>query len=144
MKKITRRTFLKMLNRVLAVTGTAAFIAPVIAYFYPADLEEMPSEPVLAGTIKEIPVGESRTIRFGRYPAIIINTDAGLRAYSAVCTHFACIVKWDAEGDQLYCPCHDGYFAPEDGAVISGPPPSALESLKVEVIGEDIYVGGSA
>lgn len=144
MKEITRRNFLKILNRILAVTGVAAFFGPVVAYFYPTELEEMPSEPVMVGVISDLAVGESKTIRFGRYPAIIINTNDGLRAYSAVCTHFACIVKWDSERKQLFCPCHDGYFHPDDGSVISGPPPTALEPLSVEIIGEEIYIGGPA
>jgi Rieske Fe-S protein len=104
----------------------------------------MPSEPVSAGPLSELPVGESKTIRFGRYPALILNTPGGLRAYSAVCTHFACIVKWDSSLGQIVCPCHEGYFAPEDGSVLAGPPPTPLESLQIEVIDGDITVGGTA
>jgi Rieske Fe-S protein len=81
-------------------------------------------------------------VQFGRYPAIIINTDQGLRAYSAVCTHFACIVKWNPELYEIVCPCHEGYFDPYDGSVISGPPPTPLESLPVNIVDGQIYVGG--
>ena len=124
--------------------GLAAIAGPVIAYFYPAKLEETPSEPVLVGPLSELPTGSSKTVRFGRYPALVIHTKAGLRAYSAVCTHFACIVKWDAGRGEIICPCHDGFFAAEDGAVLAGPPPTNLKSLPVSIVEDQIYVGEAA
>ena len=144
MSPITRREFLKLVNNVLAVTGATAIVAPIIAYFYPSNLQETPSEPVRVSTVDELPVGESKTISFGRYPALVINTPSGLRAFSAVCTHFACIVKWDAAKGQIYCPCHDGYFDPSDGHVVSGPPPIALTTIPVSVVNNEIFVGGAS
>jgi cytochrome b6-f complex iron-sulfur subunit len=142
MNSLSRRSFLKFSNRLLTVTGLAVIIGPVLAYFYPPKLEETPSEPVLVGNADELPEGESKTVRFGRYPALIINTRDGLRAYSAVCTHFACICKWDPDIEQIVCPCHEGYFDALDGHVVSGPPPEPLEPLNVEVVDNEIYVGG--
>lgn len=139
--KFTRRDFLKLLNRFLAATGLAAILGPTISYFYPPKLEETPSEPVLVSPEGDLSIGKSRTVKFGRYPAIVINTQSGLRAYSAVCTHFACIVTWNPEINQITCPCHAGFFDPEDGSVISGPPPTGLEPLNIEIIDGDIYVG---
>lgn len=144
MSKLTRRDFLKLTNRFLTLTGLAIVLGPIIAYFYPAKLEEVPSEPVLVAPEEELPPGTSKTVRFGRYPAIVINTSEGLRAFSGVCTHFACIVKWDHERNEIVCPCHDGYFDPTNGEVISGPPPTPLDPINVEVIDGQIYVGGAA
>ena len=146
MKTITRKDFLKLTKNVLSALGLGAILTPIVAYFYPAELEEMPSEPVPAGNVEEIPLWEAKTLRFGRYPAIVVNTETGLKAYSAVCTHFACITKWDPELKQLVCPCHEGYFDPENGEVIAGPPPAPLEALEVEVKDDVIYVssGGEA
>lgn len=144
MANITRRDFIKIAQRTLLAIGGVAIIGPIVAYFFPAKLEEMPSEPILVGDPSELSINQSKTVRFGRYPALVINTDEGLRAYSAVCTHFACIVKWDPDSGQIVCPCHDGYFDPLDGSVISGPPPTALESLPVSIIDGQIYVGGEA
>lgn len=144
MSKLTRRDFLKIVKNLLAVTGLTALLSPVIAYFYPSNLEETPSEPVLVGTLDDIPPGSSKTIQFGRYPAIVIHTDQGLRAYSAVCTHFSCVVSWDAGEGVIVCPCHDGFFEPLEGGVISGPPPTPLERFNVMVEGGEVYIGGSA
>jgi Rieske Fe-S protein len=140
MKKFTRRDFMKVTSRLLGFTGLAAIFGPVVAYFYPSNLEETPSDPVFVSKAAELPVGESKTVAFGRYPALVIHTEQGLRAYSAVCTHFACICKWNAEIGQIVCPCHDGYFDPLDGHVLAGPPPTALEALGVEIADGDIYV----
>jgi nitrite reductase/ring-hydroxylating ferredoxin subunit len=142
MTKISRRDFLKLGNRFLTATGLAVILGPIIAYFYPANLEEVPSEAINVAPEEDLPPGESKTVRFGRYPAIVINTPAGLRAYSAVCTHFACVVKWDAQQNMILCPCHDGFFDPVSGEVISGPPPTALEPIKVEVVDGQIFIGG--
>jgi Rieske Fe-S protein len=142
MPKFSRRDFLKLTNRFLTVTGLAIILGPIVAYFYPPELEETPSDPVLVGPEDELPIGASKTVRFGRYPALVVNTSDGLRAYSAVCTHFACVVKWDSENNTIYCPCHDGFFDPMNGDVISGPPPTPLDPVKVEVVNGQIYVGG--
>jgi cytochrome b6-f complex iron-sulfur subunit len=144
MPKITRREFVKLVNKGLAVTGAAAIVGPVVAYFYPSNLQETPSEPVRVCTLDELPVGESKTIGYGRYPALVINTPEGLRAFSAVCTHFACIVKWEKDKSSIYCPCHDGYFDPLDGHVVSGPPPLALTIIPVNVVNNEIFIGGAS
>lgn len=139
-KKLSRRAFLNLINKLLVATGLAAVLGPAVAYFYPPKLEETPSEPVLVSPQNELPVGVSKIVKFGRYPALVINTEKGLRAYSAVCTHFACIVMWNPEINQITCPCHDGFFDPEDGSVIAGPPPTGLVQLTIELIDGDIYV----
>ncbi|HEY46059.1 MAG TPA: ubiquinol-cytochrome c reductase iron-sulfur subunit [Anaerolineae bacterium] len=142
---LPRRGFLRLINQALIATGLAAILGPIVAFFWPAKLEEMPSEPVAVGPVGSIAVGESKTIRFGRYPALVINTpDNGLLAYSAVCTHFACLVKWNPESGMIECPCHEGYFHPSDGSVISGPPPEPLESIPVFIEDDTLFIGGEA
>jgi len=146
MDNVTRRDFINLLKGTSAVIGVGAVAVPVVSYFYPPMLEEMPSEPVLVCAEDELPVGDSRTVKFGRYPAIVIHLESGLKAYSAVCTHFACIVKWNPETARMECPCHNGYFSAEDGTVVSGPPPSPLTMLETEIVDGQIYVkvGGEA
>ena len=146
MDNVTRRDFLNLLKGTGIVLGAGAVAAPAVAYFYPPKLEEMPSEPVLVCAEGELPVGESKTVKFGRYPAIVIRLESGLKAFSAVCTHFACIVKWNPETARMECPCHDGDFSADDGSVISGPPPAPLTMLETEIVDGQIYVkvGGEA
>lgn len=144
MSQITRRDFMKLVNGGLVVAGTVVIAGPLVAYLYPSELQETPSEPVRVCSVDELPVGESKTIGYGRYPALVIHTPDGLFAYSAVCTHFACIVKWAAEKNLIYCPCHDGYFDPLNGGVVSGPPPTPLTAITVNVVNNEIFIGGEA
>ena len=143
MSEISRRDFMNLIKKGLAATGLTALLAPFLAYFYPPSLEETPTDPVRVGTVDDIPPGEGITIPFGRYPALVINTDKGLRAYSAVCTHFACICKWDKEDNVIHCPCHEGFFEPYEGEVISGPPPSPLGKIPLTITDGEIFIGGS-
>jgi Rieske Fe-S protein len=140
----SRREFLKLLQGLLAATGITALVGPILAYFWPAKLEDVPSDPVPVGHPESIAVGESKTIAYGRYPALIINTEEGIRAYSAVCTHFACIVKWNAESGLIECPCHEAFFAATDGAVLSGPAPRPLDGIATFVQDDVLFIGGEA
>ncbi len=126
---ITRRNFLERLGILAVGSSLAAMAGGIIAYFWPPKLEETPSEPVPAGTVADLKRSGGVTVPYGRYPALVIWTGRGPMTYSAVCTHFACIVKYHADVDKIICPCHDGYFDPEDGHVISGPPPEPLHRL---------------
>lgn len=144
MSKFTRRDFLDLVKKGLAATGLSALLAPFLAYFYPPSLEEQPADPVRVGLVDDIPLGEGLTLPFGRYPALVIHTDQGFRAYSAVCTHFACICKWDKEDQVIHCPCHEGFFEPYEGGVISGPPPLPLAKIPLSIIDGEIFIGGEA
>jgi arsenite oxidase small subunit len=140
-QSLSRRGFMKRLLEIGVVGSIVAVIAPIIAYFYPSKLEEEPSEPVSAGDAASLGVGQSRSVRYGRYPALVIRLPDGLRVYSAVCTHFACIVAYNAEVNQIRCPCHDGFFDPADGSVISGPPLKPLRELPFYEEGGQIFIG---
>jgi cytochrome b6-f complex iron-sulfur subunit len=142
MNALNRQEFLKLVQRGLALFGLTVIAAPIVAYFYPTNLQETPLEPVLVGDESDLPMNSAKTVRFGRYPALVVNTVMGLRAYSAVCTHFGCIVKWNPDSGEIACPCHEGYFDPLDGHVISGPPPEPLLPIQVQLVDGQIFIGG--
>ena len=83
-----------------------------------------------------------------RYPAaedpcILVRTPAGdLKAYSQTCTHLACAVVHRPADDQLFCPCHIGRFACEDGRVLAGPPTRPLPRVRLEVLGDQVFAVG--
>ena len=141
---VTRRGFLKVVERFLAATGLGVFVVPALAYFWPNKLEEVSSEPAPVGPVGSIKPGQSVMVRYGRYPVLVINTPGGIRAHSAVCTHFACIVKWNPRSGMIECPCHAGFYRPEDGSVISGPPPRPLTHIPVSVKGGTLYLDRAA
>ena len=142
---LTRRGFLKTIRPLLAASGLLGLLGPIMAFFWPSSLEETPSEPIALGVEGSIPIGGSKTVRFGRYPALVINTESkGLVAYSAVCTHFACIVNWKPESGMIECPCHAGFYDPSDGSVISGPPPTPLKKLNISMDGDTVFIMGES
>jgi cytochrome b6-f complex iron-sulfur subunit len=61
-------------------------------------------------------------------------------ALSATCTHAGCTVGYDAKSTTIVCPCHGGTFDPATGAVISGPPPSALLKYTVTQSGNILTI----
>jgi rieske iron-sulfur protein len=83
-------------------------------------------------------------------PTDVAGTEHGIVAYSAICTHLGCTVRFSEEPmDQapfphIHCPCHGGMFDPQHGArVLGGPPPRALPQLpvKVDAKGEVVVSG---
>jgi Rieske Fe-S protein len=140
---VSRRGFMKLVRWAVVATGLSAIAYPLIAFLYPKDLSETPTEPVEVGLADTLPVGASKTVDYGRYPALVIHTPKGLRAYSAVCTHFACLVKWNPDTGCIECPCHEGYFDANDGSVLAGPPPRPLDPIAVHTDADgQITIGG--
>ena len=92
-------------------------------------------------SLSKIPLGSAYLFQFGGSPAILIHEEEEVyEAFSLVCTHLGCTVVWNAEKKEFRCPCHDGVFDAL-GNVVSGPPPSPLERLKIKVNGEKVIVG---
>jgi thiosulfate dehydrogenase [quinone] large subunit len=74
-----------------------------------------------------------------RFPASNPTPEAGVFAYSSVCTHQGCTVNYDKTNNLLICPCHNAQFDPtSDGSVISGPTKIALPKIKVAILGINI------
>jgi cytochrome b6-f complex iron-sulfur subunit len=93
-------------------------------------------------SLSEISSKGDYAFQYGGSPGILIQEEDGrFKAFSLVCTHLACTVVWIPEKKEFFCPCHDGHFDAE-GSVLSGPPPSALERLRVQVKDNSILVGG--
>ena len=139
--RLLRRRFLRFLAG-FSVASTAAMIAtPVVSFLIPAKTSGgAVGGKVLVGTISDIPIGQGKVVPVGGRPTIVVNTEQGVKAYLATCTHLGCIVAWDQNSRTIACPCHDGRFNVSTGAVISGPPPSGLPAVQVSVEGEQIYV----
>jgi cytochrome b6-f complex iron-sulfur subunit len=140
---IPRRRFLRWLLGFSVVSTMAMVAAPVVTFLVPPKSSASGSGgKVLAGTVADIPVGSGKVVAMGSEPTIVVNTAQGVFAYSAICTHLGCIVMFDDMNGTIVCPCHDGRFSPENGTVVSGPPPAALASVAVVLEDDEIYVVG--
>ena len=58
-------------------------------------------------------------------------------AMSNICTHLGCRIRWIAEREKFFCPCHNGVFD-KHGYVVSGPPPRPLDEFETKI--EDGYL----
>ena len=72
-------------------------------------------------------------------PAIVFRTNAGVFAYSRVCTHQGCSVNFDNAKKTLLCPCHGAEFDPNsDAKVLAGPTRQPLQKIRVAIKGNNI------
>lgn len=58
-------------------------------------------------------------------------------AFSAVCTHQACLVR-DVGPETIDCPCHGSRFDVRDGSVVRGPAQESLPRIAIRVEGTSI------
>ena len=134
-----RRSFLKLLTSLLGLSALGAFAYPLFRFLLPVESLARAKSVTLAKS--EVPVNATKDQMIGPTPVIIINArDKGFLAFSKVCTHLGCLVKYDKERQIFICPCHAGLFDLE-GNVISGPPPSPLQKFAVRVDGDNIVIG---
>lgn len=137
----TRRKFVNW----LLGTGLAGIVVlvtyPVIRYLVPPRSEESASASVtLPIKPEDVPPNSGQIFKFGNEPGILIRTPSGeLRAFSAICTHLACIVQYRRDLSHIWCACHNGHYD-LNGRNIAGPPPRPLPAYTVNVRGDQIIV----
>lgn len=104
-----------------------------------APAKKVPAGAVKLGPSTRLPKGEAATHSdpSGGTGIVVRKPSGSLVAFSAVCTHAGCTVGY--QNGQFVCPCHGGTFDANTGAVISGPPPTALAKRRVLETGGDIY-----
>ena len=82
--------------------------------------------------------------QFGNQPGLLIRTPEGdLRAFTAVCTHLGCTVRYEPDSKVIWCPCHNGMFDLH-GRNIAGPPPRPLSEYQVNLREGKIVVSKGA
>jgi cytochrome b6-f complex iron-sulfur subunit len=139
-----RRSFIKY--GLLGFSGLATAVGvltPIVSYLWPPAKGSGASEArVAVASTADLPPGQGAVYSVANKPVLVIHTpDDRYAALSATCTHLGCILYWEVDRQVISCPCHEAFFN-TTGAVISGPPPAPLESYRVQVEGDQIYVEG--
>lgn len=137
----SRRRFLRWMMSFSVVSTISIIAAPIVGFLIPPKVQSgSGGGRVLAGSVADIPAGTGVVVAMGSKPVIVTNTEAGLAAFSAVCTHLGCIVDFDPVVRQIVCPCHDGHFNASTGVVVSGPPPRPLPPVATVIEADQVYL----
>ncbi len=131
-----RRRFLGSASRAAMVAGLVGgyggFVAVAGRFLYPSRTDESIWQFVTEAAGLE--VGES--IRYRGPSGETINITRRSReggvadfiALSSTCPHLGCQVRWEAQNNRFFCPCHNGIFD-ASGKATGGPPGEAGQSL---------------
>ncbi len=139
----TRRAFLGIATAAgLCYAGAIGY--PIYRYLAsPAEMaaNETAVTEVTLDKAQDLPVASALMFKFGSSPAMLIhNADDTWVAFSAVCTHLGCTVKFEPDKNRIHCSCHGGVYDPHTGKNVSGPPPKPLKPYKVNVGAANVVV----
>lgn len=141
--QVTRREFCNFLG----LTSAALFVGAT-GFAAKATLDARESVSLIAARIDGAEtLAPNSSLNFS-YPterdsAILIRTaDGAYRAYGQKCTHLSCPVYYSRDDQRLECPCHEGAFDVATGHVLYGPPPRALDAIKLETRDGQVWALG--
>ncbi|HLO15893.1 MAG TPA: ubiquinol-cytochrome c reductase iron-sulfur subunit [Anaerolineales bacterium] len=150
--KMSRRDFMKA--AIVGIGGVigAAIGLPAIAYIVGPALKQTTDTWIRLGAVNKVELSNPTLFKTTiETQTGWINTQEELSAYvltengqnfvvmSNICTHLGCRVRWIADKQGFFCPCHNGVFA-KDGTVISGPPPRPLDQFQNKVEDGILYI----
>ena len=151
---IDRRTFLSMATWTIGGLIGLGVSIPAIAYIIgPALKGEKDQSWVDLGATSKVELGtptlfKARVERQVGWNVaeeqlavyVLTENSRDFTAMSNVCTHLGCRVRWIADRQQFYCPCHNGVFD-KQGNVVSGPPPRPLDRYELRLKGDQMLIG---
>jgi len=137
-----RRTLIKWLLSFSIIATLGGVLTPIIGYLWPpATKSTGQGSRVRVASLADLQVAGGLVVPVEDRPVVLtVSANNEVNAFSAICTHLGCVCKWESAGRYIQCPCHDGRFNAQTGAVISGPPPSPLPRYNVVIEDEDIFV----
>ena len=154
--RLNRREFMKIATGAIGGLIAAALAIPAVGYIIGPALKRNTEEDWIAlGSASKVELGTPTLFKASveRQTGWILNTSE-ISAYvltedgreyvamSNTCTHLGCRVRWIAEEDRFFCPCHNGVFN-KDGEVLSGPPPRPLDRYEVKVENDQLLIKGA-
>ena len=140
---VARRSLLNWLLGTSVGAMIISILYPVARFLNPPEVKTAATNEADAGLANDPEFVDKgyKIVRFGSEPVIVIRvSETSFRAFSAVCTHLACIVEFGKRQQQIVCNCHNGQFNLE-GQVVGGPPPRPLTPFAVHLVAQS---GGAA
>lgn len=137
---VSRKEFIKLITFFSGTLALANVAIPVFNYF---KKEEKLGE-YFVGMTTDLNIGGMRTFYINedhRNPYMLIRlAEDKWKVFEQKCTHLSCSVLYNHDEKVIECPCHHGFFNPDDGSVIQGPPPRPLPQLTVVIKDDKIFV----
>jgi len=136
-----RRTWLVRILAAAVSTTVGAILYPIARFLRPREVTRSGTMQVVAPyRVNQLrPDAEGNwppPFDFGGKPCLVIRTpDGEVKAFSAICTHTDCTVKFRSKREDIYCSCHGGVYD-TSGHNVSGPPPRPLTPYKVTLRGK--------
>ena len=136
-----RRTILKGMAAISVALGVGASL-PILKSVTPVELK-IPKWPrVKIAKLSDLSSEQSKVFMYPleNTPNILlklgsrvdggVGPDGNIVAYSQVCQHLGCFVRFTPAGQSsgmadknvFYCPCHGGYYDAATGIILAGPP----------------------
>jgi Rieske Fe-S protein len=154
-KEVSRRDFMKIAIGAVGGLIGLGYGIPAIAYVItPAAAKTQAQQWIQLGAVSKIELGTPTLfkVNFTRQTGWIVNqeelsiyviTEDGREfvAMSNVCTHLGCRIRWVADQNKYFCPCHNGIFD-KQGKVVSGPPPRPLDRYQTKVENDQLFILG--
>jgi len=135
---VTRRFLFKFSITSLFLGLVGWFMYPAIKFLMPPRKSQIDPD-VLAIPLSQLPLNQYLITKYRDRPVIIINNQGAIHALTAVCTHLGCIVKWDSNNKEIFCPCHMSTYD-LNGNVKTGPAPKSLFAFKARVAHDQIVI----
>lgn len=152
-KNIDRRTF--MSRSIFVISGAIAVVMGIPSILYIVGqslLNKVEEKWVSLGSKAKIEIGVPTLFKANitrqdgwittqeELSVYVISEDGrNYLALSNTCTHLGCKVRWIAEEEKFFCPCHNGVFD-KNGVVLEGPPPRPLDQYELKIEEDTLFV----
>jgi cytochrome b6-f complex iron-sulfur subunit len=128
----------------LGFLGTlSGFLGTVLAYLWPMSSAGAASELLTGpeGPVAADQIGQDQGVVGRSLLGKVLVVRKGERFFGlvATCTHLGCTVAWNAQSQQVECPCHGARYD-LDGRVLKGPARQPLRAVGVEPTAEGLRV----
>lgn len=155
-KKITRRKFMSLVTGAITALIGLGLGIPAIAYIIgPALKKEESQDWIRLGSTSKVELSlptlfktkiqrQTGWIVNEKEISVYVRTENGREfvAMSNICTHLGCRIRWIADREEFFCPCHNGVFD-KDGQIVSGPVPRPLDRFDTKVEDGQLFILGA-
>ncbi|MEO6034617.1 MAG: Rieske 2Fe-2S domain-containing protein [Verrucomicrobiota bacterium] len=158
-ENLPRRDFFKRASALIigAAVGIIPAIAGLVVFLDPLRRRAKSEGAIRVASLSAVPkdgkpykfsVIASRVDAWNRFPGVPVGAvylrrtgDRQVEALNVVCPHAGCFVDFVPSRECFLCPCHNSTFA-LSGKITDkkSPSPRALDTLPVEIRGEEIFV----